>query len=83
MDTYKRMLVALDLSDKDVQLFDSAGFLTDSFGVEKVYFVHIVPDLEIPQTDAGLFYKAYTPEEPVDEKIKAYIEQQVVDLYWH
>ena len=83
MEKYSRMLVALDLSKKDNQLLDFSGFLTDFFGIEKVYFVHIVPNLEIPHTDTGLFYKAYAPDHPVDEKIKQHLEQQITDHYWH
>ena len=83
MQIYERMLVALDLSNKDVQLFDFAGFLTDFFGLEKIYFVHIVPNLEVPNSDTGLFYRINDPEHPVDEKITQHIQQQLTDLFWH
>ncbi|MBL7471351.1 universal stress protein [Robertkochia sediminum] len=47
MKSIKKILVALDLSEIDIDLIDYASFLSNNLGVEEVYFVHNMKKFEI------------------------------------
>ena len=83
MNSYNRMLVALDLSNKDQQLIQYAEILTDFFKIPKVYFVHILPDFNSPLNFLTKFYKSSDPAKPVDEIIKNHIESKVDERFNH
>ncbi len=45
----KRVLIGLDLSDMDSTMIEFAGFLSKTSGVEDIYFVNIIKNLQIPK----------------------------------
>ncbi|RRO13356.1 universal stress protein [Flavobacteriaceae bacterium 14752] len=49
MDTFKHILVALDLTDLDNTLIRYANYLAENFDVDKVYFVHNIKKYEISE----------------------------------
>ncbi|MEM6344202.1 MAG: universal stress protein [Bacteroidota bacterium] len=71
----KRILVALDLSEADYRLLDYVRFLGEQYPLEKVYFLHISPGLEIPQYAKNWF--ADETIVPLDERIKEEMEREV------
>ena len=85
MISYKRILVALDLSSKDDQVFRYLDYLMEFFNPEKIYFLHIISSFDNPGTETAEMYKLFAPEEPLDERIKNRIEQKVVNFLgkWH
>lgn len=71
--TYKRIMVALDRSEMDYQLMAYSLWLAKALKTEKIYFLHFVKNLIAPK-------KAYLLDQddtPLDEMIKADIEQQL------
>ncbi len=77
MPNYERILVALDLSDKDGQLLQFAGYLAKFYGTKKAYFVHIIPDFESPTGSVKALSQFFPGDSPIDEKIKSHIENKV------
>ncbi len=77
MTNFNRILIALDLTAKDDQILAYTKYLTQLFRVKKIYFVHIVPDLEMPESSKAEFYKLFLPETPVDEKLSEDINDKV------
>ena len=70
----KRILVGLDLSDMDDDLIHWAGFIAKYSEVERIYFVHVVRDLEIPDDILEEFPDL---KEPADEKILEQMQARV------
>ncbi len=71
----KRILVALDLSEADYRLLDYVRFLGEQYPLEKVYFLHISPGLEIPQYAKNWF--ADETIVPLDERIKEEMDREI------
>lgn len=70
MNAFSRSLVALDLSLMDKKLLEYVASMTGILETQKVYFVHIIPDLNVPKNIDAEFHKLFAPEYPVDEKIR-------------
>lgn len=77
MNSFKRILIALDLSATDQQLLQVARQAIDLFQPEKLYFTHIVPDLNFPTHVEVEFHRLFAPETPVDEKVKERLTKTV------
>jgi nucleotide-binding universal stress UspA family protein len=77
-----RLMVALDLSDTDFDLIRYAEFLIRSFESKIVYFVHVVPDFNVPDRQKTFFQEEYPSDLPLDERILAFIQDRIksVDL---
>lgn len=74
----KKILVSLDLSKMDEVLIRFACYTARMMNSEKVYFMHIAAELDVPQE---LKEKWGTSVAPVDENILYNVEQQVADLF--
>ena len=48
MTGFSRALVALDLSTMDKKLMDYLASMVSVLDTKKVYFVHIIPDFNMP-----------------------------------
>ncbi|MFK7920392.1 MAG: universal stress protein [Bacteroidia bacterium] len=71
----KRILVAMDLTEADYRLLDYVRLLGEEYPLEKVYFLHISPQLEIP-----LYAKNWFADEtiiPIDERIKEEMDREI------
>ncbi|MEL6653970.1 MAG: universal stress protein [Bacteroidota bacterium] len=71
----KRILVAMDLSEADYRLLDYVRFLGEQFPLEKVYFLHVSPELEIP-----VYAQSWFSDEkiiPLDERIKSEMQRAI------
>lgn len=79
MTTFKRALIALDLTHNDEALLSYAGFISKPLHTESAYFMHIIPDFTQPdkiETDPE-FQKIIRPEFPVDEQVKERLVKEV------
>lgn len=78
MYTYKRILVAVDLTERDSTLIKYAAMISKMAESEKIYFCHISKSLDI--SDA--LYEKY-PEliEPLDESIEEKLKKNVTELF--
>jgi nucleotide-binding universal stress UspA family protein len=74
MYQYKRILVALDLTNNDIPLFHFLNHICSKLKIDRVYFIHITKTLEWPPE----IIKKY-PDilAPVDENIHHIIETQI------
>jgi len=78
MNSFKNILVALDLSELDNTLIKYANYLVETFDVEKVYFVHNIKKYEISEIieqeieDVDL-------EEAINEELKENISNIMSD----
>lgn len=81
MQTFSRILVALDLSPMDAYLIEYARKVADVFRSSHVYFVHIIPDLSLPKSEQLEFRQRFAPETPIDEQVRNQIRQNV-ETHW-
>ncbi len=74
MDQYKRVMVGLEMTDEDVPAIRYAAMMAKVMSFEKIYFLHIVRDLEIPES-----VKEEFPElkPPLDENLESRMRQMV------
>ncbi len=78
MDKYKRIMVAMDLSDMDSPVLAYAGLIADRVRPEKIYFVHIHKELSLPDDVLRQY-----PEmrKPVDERLRELMEDKIKEKF--
>ncbi|MCB9284303.1 MAG: universal stress protein [Lewinellaceae bacterium] len=81
MDSFPRILVALDLSPTDHLLIQHARKIAELFLATRVYFVHIIPDIALPKSAQLEFRKRFAPETPIDEQVQNQLEKTIAG-YW-
>ena len=81
MDSFPRILVALDLSPMDQMLIRHARKIAELFLATRVYFVHIIPDMAIPKSAQLEFRKRFAPETPIDEQVQKQLERTVAGIW--
>ncbi|BDD09592.1 hypothetical protein FUAX_20240 [Fulvitalea axinellae] len=69
----KKIMIALDLSDMDQQLFEYALILSENIKLDHIYLVHIVKSFD----DLDESEKEGDPSLPVDEGMKRLISEKV------
>jgi nucleotide-binding universal stress UspA family protein len=74
MDTLNRIMVGLDLSPMDGTLISYAAFLSAELNLEKVYFIHVEKDLDIPNE---LLNELELDNLPADENYRQLILSKV------
>ena len=70
MQSFRRIIVALDLSEADRHILQFLAANAALMGIEKAYFVHLMPDFTLPKQVDVEFQKLFAPEYPVDEKVR-------------
>ncbi|MCO6488040.1 MAG: universal stress protein [Phaeodactylibacter sp.] len=70
MQAFRRIIVALDLSATDRHILQFLAANAVLMGIEKAYFLHIMPDFTVPKHVDVEFQKLFAPEYPVDEKVR-------------
>ncbi len=73
----KNVVTAFDLTPLDETLVKAIRQLPDADEIERLYFVHIMKDLNIPDGLTASFQKLFAPEQPLDERIKAEMAETV------
>jgi nucleotide-binding universal stress UspA family protein len=74
MYRYKRILVPFELGDHDIELVRYVSMITRMAKSEKVYFVHVLKNLEIPESIRKEYPQIIIP---VDEYAKAQMKELV------
>ncbi|TXB62462.1 universal stress protein [Phaeodactylibacter luteus] len=77
MTTFKRALLALDLTETDASLLDFTARHARALGVEKLYVLHIIPDFTAPAGTEADFMSRFAPEVPVDEQIRSRLQARL------
>lgn len=75
MQTFKRALIALDLSDADKSVLAYVAQHAEALGIEKLYILHIIPDFAMPKQADVAFQKTFAPDIPVDERVRKRLEE--------
>lgn len=70
MQKFRRVLTALDLSKQDKVLLRFLSINASLLGIDKTYFLHIMPDFSAPKQLDVAFQKLFAPEYPIDEKVR-------------
>lgn len=70
MRTINRMMVALDLSGMDQKLLEYSHQLVKLLDIDKLYFLHVMPDMMLPENKDIEFHKLFSSKYPVDEKVR-------------
>lgn len=76
----KSIVVGMDLTPVDEALLTALKLLPKGEEELKVYLVHVMRDLTVPDSLAASFQKLFAPEQPLDERIKAEMAQTVEQL---
>lgn len=74
MYNFKRIMVGLDLTLMDKTLIEYTAFLSYYFRPEKIYFINVQPDLDIPD-ELRTAYPEF--DQPKDELIKEELKEKV------
>ncbi len=69
MSTIKTILVCLDLTYIDASVVEYAGYMAELMGSEKVYFLHVIQEYDLPDLGGREF--------PDEEKLYAFIYNQI------
>lgn len=77
MKKFSRILVALDGSPMDRSLIGLTRRVSELFSASKVYFVHIIPDLALPESARVEFKKRFAAEIPFVEQVRAHLEEEI------
>ena len=77
MTTFKRTLVAMDLSAMDSKLLEWVGTLDKKLGFQKVYLLHVMPDFSAPQNVDIEFHSLFSADYPADEKVHDRLAEDV------
>jgi nucleotide-binding universal stress UspA family protein len=80
----KHMLVGLDLTEMDDYVIPYADKVAKRFGAEKIYFVHVTDDLELPQSLASEYPDIQLPldegiAEEIEKKLKKELSEEVLN----
>ncbi len=77
-DPFRHVLVALDLTEMDEVLIRYADMLAKLLPIERVFFVYVAKDLELP---ADILKEYPDLMAPLDESIQGDLEKKVNDLF--
>ena len=76
LSSYQRMMVCLDLSEMDEILLKYASMAAKVFGIEMVYFCHVVTSMDLPIELAEKYAGVKTPvDEIIEKEIDASVKQ--------
>lgn len=77
MTAFSRTLVAMDLSVMDPKLLEWVGVIDAKFGLQKVYFLHVMPDFNTPKNVDIEFHTLFSTDYPADEKVRDRLAEDV------
>lgn len=80
-NSFKRILIASDLSEMDDRLMSFVAQLSKRVKVEKVYLLHIIPNMLVPEKVELEFHKMFTTEYPIDEKVKDMLKDKSMEHF--
>lgn len=81
MNSYKNILIALDLSEADESLLKYAAAWCDNYGADKLYIVNVQRNLALPEHLRKLV--SGEADRPLDEKLKEDMENSIRKHFPH
>ena len=80
-NSFKRILIASDLSEMDDRLMSFVQQLSKRVQVEKVYLFHVIPNMLVPANVDLEFHKMFTTGYPVDEKVRDVLTEKSLEHF--
>lgn len=80
MTQFKRVIAGLDFSELDRVMLEYLVALHESFPIETLYLLHILPSFSAPKIPEGDFISRFIQDEPLDEVLKRKLEKRVVEI---
>lgn len=80
-NSFKRVLIASDLSETDDLLMSFVQQLSKQMKIEKVYLSHIIPNILVPAGSEVEFHKLFTAGYPLDEKVRDVLVGKSLDYF--
>jgi nucleotide-binding universal stress UspA family protein len=77
MKFLNRALVALDFSEMDDQLISYSRLLSELLELEKIYFIHVIPDFFFPNQSEMRLAEGAMISMPIDEFVKEKLSKKV------
>ncbi len=71
----QHVVIGMDLTPVDEVLLRAVKSLPHAHAIKKIYLVHVIRDLTMPDSLATSFQKLFAPEQPIDERIKSEMAQ--------
>lgn len=81
MPNLSRILTALDLSPMDERLFKALYLYHEFLNTKKAYFLHIMPNLNLPKEMDIEFHRLFSTDYPVDEKVQDKINLDLIEVF--
>jgi nucleotide-binding universal stress UspA family protein len=81
MPNLSRILIALDLSPMDERLMKALHNYIHFLGAQKAYFLHIMPNFNLPKEIDVEFHRLFSTDYPVDEKVQDKINLDLVEVF--
>lgn len=81
MQTFKRALIALDLSNVDKSVLQFIAHHAEALGVQKLYLLHVIPDFAMPKQLDVAFQQKFAPDVPVDERVSNRLEKELREAF--
>jgi len=81
MPNLSRILTALDLSPMDERLMKALHYYHEFLGTQKAYFLHIMPDFNLPKEIDVEFHHLFSSDYPVDEKVQDKINLDLTEVF--
>ncbi len=79
LSKFRRMLVALDLTDMDVFVVKYASMIAKVFGIDAVYFMHVTTSLELPEEIQEKYGNVIAPvDETLEREIQVVLDDHFV-----
>ncbi len=68
--SFKKVIIAADLSETDDNLIFYTQLLTQQTGLEKLYLAHIIPNMLVPENSKMAFEQMFQSDIPIQEKVR-------------
>lgn len=78
---FNRVLVALDLSYMDSRLLQMTAALAPMLGMQKIYFLHVIPEFFFPGISEESALTHLERAVPVDEQAREHLKAQVAQVF--
>lgn len=81
MANLSRILTALDLSPMDERLMKALYYYHDFLNAHKAYFLHVMPNFNLPKEIDVEFHHLFSTDYPVDEKVQDKINLDIAQIF--
>ncbi len=81
MTQFKRVIAGLDFSSLDSVMLKYLGTLHESFPIETLYALHILPSFSAPRIPEGDFVSRFIQDQPLDEVLTDKLKKEITAIF--